>query len=321
MASIGDALEGTRILLTGAAGQVGVALRQQAPDNIQLLSLDRQALDIRDISAVTKTVHEFRPDWIINAAAYTAVDRAEGEYETAFAINRDGAANLARAAESTGTRMVQISTDYVFDGRQGRPYRPDDTPNPLNVYGESKLAGEVAAREHLGDRAIVLRTAWVYAPHGKNFLVTMLRLMSERQELRVVDDQIGSPTHAVSLAQAILTAMAKKLSGTFHWTDAGTASWYDFAVAIQRAAVTAGLDVADCSIYPIPTAEYPTPATRPTFTVLDKTSTRAQLGYYGQHWQEWLASSIVLSPHQGGEPVIPSTRGGLPHHPRYGSPP
>lgn len=283
----------TRVLLAGAGGQLGIALRSRAPDGMELLSLDRRTLDISESASVMTAAADFRPHWIINAAAYTAVDKAESERATAFSVNADGAENLARAAESVGARMVQISTDYVFDGRQSRPYLPDDAVNPVNVYGESKLAGETAVRRILGNEALILRTAWVYASRGRNFLVTMLRLMQEREELRVVEDQVGTPTHADDLADAILDAIQRSGTGTHHWTDAGVASWYDFAVAIQRLGAAAGLDVADCRIVPIPGTEYPTPAQRPPFTVLDKTSFRTLLDRHGLHWQSTLETAIA----------------------------
>ncbi|ACL73423.1 dTDP-4-dehydrorhamnose reductase [Thioalkalivibrio sulfidiphilus HL-EbGr7] len=279
------ALEGTRVLLSGAAGQVGVALRDLMPEGVELLALERSTLDISDADRVTETVAHFRPHWVINAAAYTAVDKAEHEPDLAFAINRDGAANLARAAQSVRARMVHISTDYVFDGRKSCPYTPDDLPNPINVYGESKLAGEIATRDILGDNLLILRTAWVYAPHGRNFLTTMLRLLQERDELRVVEDQVGTPTHAASLAEVILRSISQDLTGTYHWTDAGVASWYDFAIAIQEMAISTGLDVATCRVSPIPTRDYPTPASRPAYTVLDKSAIRERLGHHGTHWR------------------------------------
>jgi len=223
------------------------------------------------------------------------VDKAESEPEAAFAINREGAANLARAAELVKARMVHISTDYVFDGRQARPYKPDDPVNPLNVYGESKLAGESAIREVLGDNLLIIRTAWVYAAHGKNFLTTMLRLMREQDELRVVEDQIGTPTSAVSLASVILMSVSSNLTGIHHCTDAGVASWYDFAIAIRE--LVTDLDIKSCRIHPIQTVEYQTPAKRPICSVLDKTSLRASGVTHEVSW--WGALHDVLSPVSG----------------------
>jgi dTDP-4-dehydrorhamnose reductase len=288
-----------RILLTGASGQLGREVQAAADSRFELLPLDRGGLDITDAASVGAAVGSFRPHWIVNAAAYTAVDRAEGDAEGAFAINRDGPANLALAAKSTGARMVQVSTDYVFGGELARPYRPDDVTGPVNVYGRSKLAGEVAVRQALGDDVLVLRTSWVYAGHGRNFLLTMLRLMRERSELRVVEDQVGTPTSAASLARAVLAAVGQGIVGTHHWTDAGVASWYDFALAIQEEGARAGLDTARCHVLPIPTDEYPTPARRPASSLLDKTSLRSASGITGRHWREELCEVLRALAGQG----------------------
>ncbi|AHE98561.1 dTDP-4-dehydrorhamnose reductase [Thioalkalivibrio paradoxus] len=281
-----------RILITGAGGQLGRELQRLTAERYEALALDRSALDITDAAKVTAAVEAFRPDWIVNAAAYTAVDRAETEPDRAFAINRDGSAQLARAARMLGAHMVQVSTDYVFDGRLARPYRPDDATAPLNVYGRSKLAGEQAVHDTLGDSALILRTSWVYAAHGGNFLLTMLRLMRERSELRVVEDQVGTPTHAASLASAILAAIEAGASGVHHWSDAGVASWYDFAVAIQEEAQLSGFDVAGCRVVPIPAREYPTPAVRPPCSLLDKGSLRALIGQPGRPWRQELRAAL-----------------------------
>ncbi|AGA33591.1 dTDP-4-dehydrorhamnose reductase [Thioalkalivibrio nitratireducens DSM 14787] len=282
----------TRVLLTGADGQLGRALQACAGDRFEWLAFNRRSLDITQAAAVTAAVAGSRPDWIVNAAAYTAVDRAETDRDAAFAINAEGAAHLARAAARSGARMAQVSTDYVFDGTAARPYRPDDTTGPLNVYGSSKLAGETFTRDILGDRALIVRTSWVYAAEGHNFLRTMLKLLRERDTLRVVEDQIGTPTHAASLAAAVVASIEHQGSGIHHWTDAGVASWYDFAVAIQEEALRNGFDVAGCRVEPIPTREYPTPAARPPCSLLDKDSLRALTGNDGRHWREELRLSF-----------------------------
>jgi dTDP-4-dehydrorhamnose reductase len=283
---------GRRILLAGSGGQVGIAFRKVLPRDADLRALSREDLDITNADSVNEAIKAFRPDWIINAAAYTAVDRAEAESALAFAVNRDGAANLARAAAANNARMVHISTDYVFDGNQAHPYGPGDPVNPINVYGESKLAGELAVREILEDRLLILRTAWVYAPHGRNFLMTMLRLMRERDELGIVEDQIGTPTGAASLSNAILQAMNLGLTGTHHWTDAGVASWYDFAHAIRDYLKDKGAKGAACRLRPIPTHAYPTPARRPACTVLSKESFRQATGLTGDSWRDLLRSAL-----------------------------
>ena len=282
-----------RILLTGANGQLGWELQRSRPSHIELHAHDADTLDITDAQAVHDAVQALKPDWIINAAAYTAVDKAESETALAYAVNRDGASNLATAARTVNARMVQVSTDFIFDGEQGHPYRPDDAPAPLSVYGASKLAGEIAVQETLGERALILRTAWVYSSHGHNFVKTMLRLMSERENLSIVADQVGSPTWAHGLAHAIWQATTINLHGVHHWTDAGVASWYDFAQAIYEEARALGLLTRDCTLRPIATTDYPTPARRPGFSLLDKASTWQALGITNPiHWRTQLRTML-----------------------------
>jgi len=287
-----DSLKGKRILLAGAGGQLGKSLREQLPPGIEMLSLESNDLNIIDSDPVNECVTNFKPHWVINAAAYTAVDKAESEPELAFRVNRDGAANIARAAHSVGARMVQISTDYVFDGTKAQPYQPDDPVNPLNVYGESKLAGETTVREILGDDVLILRTAWVYAPRGRNFVHSILRLINEREELGVVEDQVGSPTSADTLAGAVFLGIALDIRGIHHWTNTGVASWYDFACAIEELAREKDINKGTCRIFPITTAEYPTPAKRPAYSVLDKSRFRKIIGTKGTHWRQDLDATI-----------------------------
>jgi dTDP-4-dehydrorhamnose reductase len=256
-----------RVLLVGARGQVGTACRVQAPAGVDLIALGHDDLDIADAAAVSGRVAELRPDLIINAAAYTQVDKAESEREAAHIGNMRGPANLAGAlARVPLGRLIHLSTDFVFDGRGGSPYPVDAVTGPLSVYGESKLAGEVAVRECLGDRAVILRTSWVYSASGNNFLRTMLRLMA-RGPVRVIADQVGTPTSSYSLAEAIWKFASHPAGGTFHWTDAGVASWYDFAVAISEEAADAGILPSRAQVTPIATSEYPTPAKRPAYSV------------------------------------------------------
>jgi dTDP-4-dehydrorhamnose reductase len=250
-----------------------------------LVALNHDDLDVTDGDVVSKTIETLHPVLVINAAGYTAVDKAEEERDLAFAVNSEGARHLARAARGSEARMIHVSTDFVFDGEQGRPYRPDDEPNPLGTYGASKLEGERAATRELGDALLILRTAWVYSEHGHNFVKTMLRLMRERDTLRVVADQAGTPTWGNGLAQALWGAAHLGLTGVHHWTDAGVASWYDFAVAIQEEASAMGLLETAIPIDPISAAEYPTPAQRPAYSVLDKTDTWRALGYKSAHWR------------------------------------
>lgn len=281
-----------RVLLTGAGGQLGTLLQRTLPHPCELIALTRDELDLTRRCDVAATVQNLRPDWIINAGAYTAVDKAETEQDLAFAVNADGAGHLAGAAAETGCRMIQLSTDFVFDGRHSMPYAPDAETNPLNVYGASKLAGERAVREALGADAVIVRTAWVYAPQGQNFVRSMLNLLSEREALAVVDDQIGTPTSAEGLARVLWQLIDAGLAGTFHWTDAGVASWYDFALAVRDEALICGLLSRRTPVTPIPTTEFPRPAARPAFSVLDKRGTWQALEVRPLHWRDALRRTL-----------------------------
>jgi dTDP-4-dehydrorhamnose reductase len=272
-----------KILVLGG-GQVARAVSAAAPGHHQLVVHTRTELDIVDEQAVSRTVAAIQPDWIVNAAAYTAVDLAEGQAAEAAAANDSAVGSLDRAAREVGGRLLHLSTDFVFDGRANRAYLTSDQTNPLSVYGNSKLGGERHVMQ--GGTGIVMRTSWVYAATGKNFVLTMLRLMRERDQVSVVSDQIGSPTWAGSVAAAIWSAVESAAApGIYHWTDLGVASWYDFAVAIQEEALARGLLSRAVPILPIQTAAYPTPAKRPAFSVLDTASTRAALNLKGQHWR------------------------------------
>ncbi|GLT02575.1 NAD(P)-dependent oxidoreductase [Sphingobium jiangsuense] len=277
-----------KALIVGANGQVGRCLQAAAPTQARLVCRGSDGLDIRDRAAVAALVAEERPDILFNAAAYTAVDRAEGEEALALSVNGGGVANLAEAADRTGARLVHISTDFVFDGASGTPYAPDAPTRPLCAYGRTKLAGEGHALAL--DTALVVRTAWVYAPEGGNFVRTMLRLMAERPEVRpevrVVADQIGTPTYAPALARALWNLALGERRGVYHYTDSGVASWYDFAVAIREEALAGGVLDGAAPVLPIPTSAFPTPARRPPFSVLDKEATWAALGGPAPHWRE-----------------------------------
>jgi len=276
-----------RVLIAGAGGQVGRALVRTAPDVCDLLALTRAQLDLTDSSSVNAVMAKARPDVVINAAAYTAVDKAESDAAAAQAINADAVRRLAEAVHrAPGCRLTHISTDFVFDGTQSVPYAPHAATAPLGVYGSTKLAGERAVTEILGDRGLVLRTSWVYDAIGRNFVNTMLRLMREGRPLRVVADQIGSPTSADSVASVLWKFVSHpELNGIWHWSDAGVASWYDFAVAIAEEAHSLGIVEAEPTVLPIATAEYPTPAKRPPFSVLNKEATTAALGLVPVHWR------------------------------------
>jgi dTDP-4-dehydrorhamnose reductase len=288
-----------KALVTGAGGQVARAWIAAAPPGWTIAAASRADLDITDRAAVEAMVAEAAPDLILNAAAYTAVDRAESEPEATFAANRDGPGHLAAAARAAGARLIHLSTDFVFDGRAGRPYRPDDAARPASVYGASKLAGEAAVIEACPE-ALIVRTAWVYGPVGSNFLATMLRLMAERPELGVVADQIGTPTSTPTLAAALWGMAAAKAHGIWHYTDAGAASWYDFAQAIAEEALAAGLLATAPPVRPIATIDYPTPAARPAYSVLDKSAAYALLGGPAPHWR--VALRAVLGEMRASRP-------------------
>ncbi len=275
-----------RVLITGAAGQLGRALSRTVPAGVEVVALDRAALDLTQATAVVACLQSVRPTTLINASAYTAVDQAESEPERAHAVNADAVGSLARACKAHDIRFVHVSTDFVFDGASGRPYRPTDPTGPLSVYGASKLAGEqqVASCAKLDWR--IVRTAWVYAGTGRNFVLTMLRLFRERQVVRVVADQVGAPTSADSLAHCVWRiATSDDAKGILHFTDAGVASWYDFAVAIYEEAKALGLVTQSVDIQPIRTKDYPTPARRPSYSVLDVSATSEILGLTPVHWR------------------------------------
>lgn len=260
-----------KALITGAGVQVGRALAACAPAGVELILATHADLDISNEEAVRATIKSAAPDLIINAAAYTAVDRAESEPTLARRVNTDGPRFLAQAARENGIRLLHISTNFVFDGTSSLPYRPDAPTAPLNVYGKTKRDGELAVLEVMGSHAAVVRTSWVYAATGRNFVRTMLRLMWEQRSVHVISDQIGTPTAAHSIAKT-LWEIARRTDawGIYHWTDSGVASWYDFAVAIAEEAASLGLIPADVVVEPITTAEYPTAALRPAYSVLDK---------------------------------------------------
>jgi dTDP-4-dehydrorhamnose reductase len=279
-----------KVLIAGAAGQLGRALQATAPACAEILAPPEADFDILDARQVAAVISAAQPALVVNAAAYTAVDKAEADYATALAVNATAAGALAQAAAAAGARFVHVSTDFVFDGQSPTPYAPDARPAPLGAYGETKLRGEQqVAQAH--PEALIVRTAWVYAAQGNNFVKTMLRLMRERPEIRVVADQVGTPTHADSLARAIWALDAAGLTGLHHWTDAGVASWYDFAVAIRDEALAIGLLDAHVPVVPIRTADYPTPAKRPHMSVLDKTSSWAVTGP-AAHWRAELRLAL-----------------------------
>jgi dTDP-4-dehydrorhamnose reductase len=230
-----------KVLITGSKGQLGQTL-QLNQSHHDVIAVDVDQLDITNLDAVMKFCQQMKPEVILNAAAYTAVDQAESDDSTAYAVNCTGVANLALAAKSVGARLIHISTDYVFSGDAHCPYMPTDSTAPIGVYGKTKLAGEEVLFETLGDQAVVVRTAWVYSIYANNFVKTMLRLMAERSELGVIADQVGSPTSTTDLARCLWQmAESNDCSGIYHFTNSGVASWYDFAVAIRTQAEELGL--------------------------------------------------------------------------------
>ena len=277
-----------KVLVTGAGGQLGKALLASAPADWQVIGLTRGDLDLSDADAIAAIIVRETPGAVINAGAYTAVDKAESEPELAMAVNGEAPATFARALAEYGGRLVQISTDFVFDGSATTPYPTDAKRNPLSVYGETKAAGEDGA----GDGAIILRTSWVYAAGGGNFVRTMLRLMSERDELSVVADQIGAPSWAPDIARTIWALVKAGRPGIYHHQDAGQTSWHGFATAIAEEAFALGLIKNVPTINAIPSSDYPTPAARPTYSVLDDTGTRVLLGDSARPWRENLAAML-----------------------------
>jgi dTDP-4-dehydrorhamnose reductase len=274
-----------RVLVLGAGGQVARAVASVMSGQHELFVRTHAEVDIADAESLDRALAEAKADWIVNGAAYTAVDLAEDERARAAAINDAAVGAVAAAAARARARLLHLSTDFVFDGASNRAYLPHDPPNPLSVYGATKLAGEKRALDG-GCAAIVLRTAWVYAAAGKNFVLTMLRLMREREQVRVVADQIGTPTWATGIACAIRDLLeAQAPAGVYHWTDLGVASWYDFAVAIQDEALERGLLKRAVAIVPIATSEYPTRARRPAFSVLDSSATRDVVAAPALHWR------------------------------------
>ena len=270
-----------RILLTGATGQVGWELRKTLAPLGEVRVFDRFGLDLADAPVLVATVRALQPDVVVNAAAYTAVDKAEAERDLAFAVNATAPRVLAEEARRIGALLVHYSTDYVFDGEKADPYVEEDATRPINAYGASKLAGEQAILAS-GCRHLILRTSWVYGPRGKNFYLTMLRLARERPELKVVDDQVGAPTSSLEIARATATLLAKGSQGLYHMSAAGETTWCGFARAILERAGSATPVVA------IRTAEYPTPAKRPRNSRLDCSKLRAEHGVSLAPWERAL---------------------------------
>ena len=301
----------SRILLVGVTGQLGQELQRTLSPLGEVIGVGRKTMDLADASSIREVIREAKPNLIVNAAAYTAVDKAETQKEQANLINAIAPTIMAEEAQALGADLIHVSTDYVFDGQKNTPYTEQDATNPLGAYGQSKLEGEEGIQRQ-SDRYIILRTAWVYGSYGQsNFVKTMLRLFAERDEVRVVADQVGTPTWAGDIARAITTlgqhliqepgkeAKAtgevtapinhdSTLTGIYHFTNSGVASCYDFAVAIFEEAKQLGFPLKVQRIVPITTSDYPTPAKRPAYSVLSGTKIQALVGDYPPHWRQAL---------------------------------
>jgi dTDP-4-dehydrorhamnose reductase len=281
-----------KILVTGGNGQLGSELKVLSENfDAEFFFTDREELDITNADAVNEFIISTKPDFVINGAAYTAVDKAESDKETAFLINANAVGNIAAACISYNSKLIQVSTDFVFDGTKSTPYKEADATNPLSVYGKSKLQGEQLCLQN-NPNAIIIRTSWLYSSFGNNFVKTMLRLSSERKELKVIFDQTGTPTYARDLAQAILHVIRHEkvntASGIFHYSNEGECSWFDFAKE------TIELSGNNCKVVPIETFEYPTPAVRPRYSVLSKTKIIETFGLKIPYWKVSLKECTKL---------------------------
>ena len=283
-----------KVLLIGAKGQVGQELQVTLPYLGEVISIGREELDLTNSEKISQLIGEIHPDYLVNAAAYTAVDKAETEPDLAYSINSIAPKIMAESAEKIKAKFLHISTDYVFDGRKNTPYLETDLTNPLGVYGQSKLRGEEEIKT-VNSQAIILRTAWVYGSYGKsNFVKTMLRLGKEREELKVVVDQVGSPTWAKDIATAIthLLINVDNPPGIYNFTNSGVASWFDLTKAIFEEAKISGIPLKIQRVIPITTAEYPTPAVRPAYSVLSGQKISQQLGYIPSYWRDSLKAML-----------------------------
>ena len=281
-----------RVFITGSdSGQLHWELLRTCPENVEIVSVSPR-LDLYDVPAIHSTLNELAPDAIINAAAYTAVDKAESESDNAYAINSVAVEQLALAAQRLNARMLHVSTDFVFGPGNGSPFATDASTAPVSVYGCSKLAGEQALMATLPEHGTIIRTAWVYSSHGNNFVKTMLRLMQERGEVGVIADQVGTPTWAYSLSLALWRALEVQASGMLHWTGAGAASWYDFAVAIAEEGTELGLIDRPVVVNALTTEQYPTPASRPAYSVLQLHDTWQQLNLTPPQWRTDLRTML-----------------------------
>jgi len=278
-----------KIIVIGKSGQLAWELSQLSSNEHEIVCLGRNDIDLQNVAAITDILQQYKAFGVINASAYTAVDKAESDVDQAYAVNAKAVGNLAQACKSLSVPFVHISTDFVFHGDKGAPYLPDDEIRPLGVYGASKAQGEQLITEIYPEQSAIIRTSWVYSTHGNNFVNTMLKLMRTKPELGVISDQIGSPTYAKGLATACVASLTGNVNGIHHYTDTGVASWFDFAIAIQGIGFELGLLDKKIPIKPITSAQYPTPAKRPHYSVLDKSSLASALPELTfSHWQAQL---------------------------------
>ena len=287
-----------KILVTGANGQLGMEIQQLAPSfpAFDFIFATREEFPLDNLDEIDSFITTHKPQYFINCAAYTAVDKAEAEKELAYKINAEAAGIIATACQKNDVQLIHISTDYVFNGMDNTPYKEDDITDPVNLYGDSKLQGEKKIMQ-FNPESIIIRTAWVYSEFGKNFVKTMLRLMADKDQISVVNDQSGTPTYAADLAEAILEIISTLENpthhsplttpgGIYHYSNEGHITWYDFAVAIKD------LSGSSCKVNPISTSQYPTPAKRPSYSVLDKTKIQRTFGIRIKDWKTSLAVCI-----------------------------
>lgn len=285
-----------KVLVTGAGGQLGNTLTEMLAPFYEVIGLNRDALDITDVSKVTTMINQNKPAFVINAAAYTAVDKAENDSEQAHKINKVGPENLAKVCQTNGIPLIHISTDYVFNGEKKTPYTEDDCPQPINVYGDSKWQGEEAVRS-IATKSIILRVSWVFGLHGNNFVKTIQRLSRERKSLKIVNDQQGCPTATENISKVLLQILDKIKSpgfesyGTYHYCDSPATNWHAFAEAIIHETKQYE-SLAIEHILPIPTADYPTPAKRQKNSQMDCSKIREKLGIEQYSWQSALKNLI-----------------------------
>lgn len=282
------------VLVIGKGGQLSWELGRLTTEGVEFTFIGQDQLNLAELDSIAATLSQYRPDAVINAAAYTAVDLAESEREKAFLVNATAVGKISEYCREVGAYLVQISTDFVFDGNKSTPYQVDDAVSPVSVYGESKAESEALVTEILPEKSCIIRTSWVYSTHGNNFVKSMLNLMQSKDELGIIADQIGTPTYAKGLADACIAAVKNRITGIYHFTDAGVASWYDFAQAVQELGIKHGLLEKAIPIKAIPTSAYPTPAKRPHFSVLDKSGilqSCPELTH--KHWREQLESMIL----------------------------